>query len=152
MLCPVCNEEMIILEVDEVEVDHCVACGGIWLDPGELDLLVEMSGAEPGPLSRLVEGGGGKKPSQKRRCPVCRREMLEVVVEGPTSAVRRIGVDRCRHGHGLWLDDQELGPLIESAGGAAETDALARLCGRMLRSERSETRGGGSDVGTDSGE
>ena len=146
MLCPVCEVEKIVVELDEVEVDYCVECKGIWLDPGELELLIEMSGAEPGPLSRLVDSGGGKKPSEKRRCPVCRKKMLEVEVEGPPSVV----VDRCRHGHGLWLDDRELGQLIESSGGSPETEALARLCGRMLKSERAQSRGGKDDVGADS--
>lgn len=146
MFCPVCEVEMIILELDEVEVDYCVECKGVWLDPGELELLIEMSGAEAGPLSRVVESGGGKKPSAKRRCPACRRNMLEVDVEGPP----RVVVDRCRYGHGLWLDDQELGQLIESTGGSPETEALARLCGRMLKSERAKSEGGRDDVGTDS--
>jgi Zn-finger nucleic acid-binding protein len=32
---------MIILELDKVEIDHCLLCGGIWLDEGELELLLE---------------------------------------------------------------------------------------------------------------
>ena len=31
---------MIALELAEVEVDYCTACGGIWLDAGELELLL----------------------------------------------------------------------------------------------------------------
>ena len=27
---------MITLELQEVEIDHCIECGGIWLDSGEL--------------------------------------------------------------------------------------------------------------------
>ena len=41
MKCPVCKEPMIVLELDEVEIDYCTSCGGIWLDAGELDLLIE---------------------------------------------------------------------------------------------------------------
>ncbi len=40
MNCPVCKEPMIVLELDEVEIDHCISCGGIWLDAGELELLI----------------------------------------------------------------------------------------------------------------
>ena len=41
MNCPVCSEAMVVLELHEVEVDHCVTCKGIWLDSGELELLLE---------------------------------------------------------------------------------------------------------------
>jgi Zn-finger nucleic acid-binding protein len=136
---------MIVLELDEVEVDYCTTCKGVWLDPGELELLAEMAGAGAGPLSQAIEGGGRKIQGQKRLCPACRRKMLEIDVEGPP----RVTVDRCRYGHGLWLDDRELGQLIESVGGSPETEALARLCGRLLRSDRqAPSEGGKDDVGT----
>jgi hypothetical protein len=136
MLCPVCNLETIILELDQVEVDYCRACKGMWLDPGELELLLEMAKAQTGPLHRAISSGGHKVAGQKRRCPVCRKKMLQVEIAGPPGVV----VDRCRRGHGLWLDDRELGQLIESAGGHPESEALARLCGRLLRWDRSPTQ------------
>jgi len=117
---------MIIVEVEQVEVDYCPKCKGVWLDSGELELLAEMAGAEPGPLSRALESGGRKAAGQKRRCPICRKKMLQVEIPGPPPVV----VDKCRVGHGVWLDDRELGLLIEGAGGTAETEMLARLCGR----------------------
>ena len=40
MDCPVCKNAMIALELAEVEIDHCTDCGGIWLDAGELELLL----------------------------------------------------------------------------------------------------------------
>ena len=40
MDCPVCKNLMITLELDEVEIDHCLDCGGIWLDSGELEQLI----------------------------------------------------------------------------------------------------------------
>ena len=41
MNCPVCKEPMLVLELDKIEIDHCINCGGIWLDNGELELLLE---------------------------------------------------------------------------------------------------------------
>ena len=43
MDCPVCKNAMITMELDEVEVDHCLDCGGIWLDSGELEMLLDGS-------------------------------------------------------------------------------------------------------------
>jgi Zn-finger nucleic acid-binding protein len=31
---------MITLELADVEIDYCTDCGGIWLDAGELELLL----------------------------------------------------------------------------------------------------------------
>ena len=41
MNCPACKNAMITLELADVEIDHCVHCGGIWLDGGELELLMD---------------------------------------------------------------------------------------------------------------
>lgn len=41
MNCPACKIAMITLELAEVEIDHCVNCGGIWLDAGELEILMD---------------------------------------------------------------------------------------------------------------
>ena len=42
MLCPVCKESMVVLELNEIEIDFCTRCSGIWLDAGELELLIEQ--------------------------------------------------------------------------------------------------------------
>ena len=54
MQCPVCKRPMISLELNEVEVDHCVACGGVWLDSGEMELLLDGA-ANRELLRELVE-------------------------------------------------------------------------------------------------
>ena len=41
MDCPVCRSAMIVLEIEEVEIDYCTDCAGIWLDAGELEVLLE---------------------------------------------------------------------------------------------------------------
>ena len=48
-MCPVCREPMVALQLEGVEIDHCLACRGTWLDAGELEQLAEFSGADPGP-------------------------------------------------------------------------------------------------------
>jgi Zn-finger nucleic acid-binding protein len=44
MKCPVCHELMMVLELEKVEIDYCVLCRGIWLDEGELEMLLESAG------------------------------------------------------------------------------------------------------------
>ncbi len=42
--CPKCGEALITRTVDDVEVDECKACGGMWLDKGELEQIVAREG------------------------------------------------------------------------------------------------------------
>ncbi len=43
MTCPRCNVSLIIADRQGVEIDHCPQCRGIWLDRGELDVLIEKT-------------------------------------------------------------------------------------------------------------
>ncbi|MDQ9172307.1 zf-TFIIB domain-containing protein [Oxalobacteraceae bacterium R-40] len=47
MKCPVCKEtHMVMTERQNIEIDYCPQCRGIWLDRGELDKLIERSERE----------------------------------------------------------------------------------------------------------
>jgi Zn-finger nucleic acid-binding protein len=40
--CPRCNIDMAAVEYDttEIEIDYCLRCQGIWLDPGEFEKII----------------------------------------------------------------------------------------------------------------
>ncbi len=40
MPCPRCTGKLHAETYDEVNVDRCDTCGGVWLDAGELELIV----------------------------------------------------------------------------------------------------------------
>ena len=108
MDCPVCeNSAMIVLELDAVEVDYCPDCTGIWLDAGELELLLEdeHKAAELLRSFRIAETGG----EQIRKCPICLKKMQKVQV-GQTD--KPLLVDRCAKEHGLWFDKGELQDVL----------------------------------------
>ena len=47
MKCPVCEDvNLAMTERQGVEIDYCPECRGVWLDRGELDKIVERTGAE----------------------------------------------------------------------------------------------------------
>ncbi len=46
MNCPVCSVPLVMADRQGVEIDYCPKCRGVWLDRGELDKLIERSGAE----------------------------------------------------------------------------------------------------------
>ena len=43
--CPVCANDLLTLDFDELAVDGCKNCGGVWLDRGELALALDRIGA-----------------------------------------------------------------------------------------------------------
>lgn len=98
MNCPVCRKPIIVLEVDRVEVDHCVHCGGVWLDGGELELLLDGAANRDELLAAMTPA---EADEQSRLCPICGKQMQKVRCGGEV-------VDRCSRGHGLWFDAGEL--------------------------------------------
>ncbi len=69
MDCPVCKVAMITCQLEEVEIDYCLDCAGIWLDAGELEALLDDT-------SRAKDLLASFKPAKKctekpRKCPIC---------------------------------------------------------------------------------
>ena len=48
MKCPTCPDSTLSMTVrEQVEIDYCPQCRGVWLDRGELDKLVQRSETPP---------------------------------------------------------------------------------------------------------
>jgi Zn-finger nucleic acid-binding protein len=43
LVCPVCRVSLVMAERQNVEIDYCPQCRGVWLDRGEIDKIVERS-------------------------------------------------------------------------------------------------------------
>jgi Zn-finger nucleic acid-binding protein len=43
MKCPTCNVDLKMAERQNIEIDFCPQCRGVWLDRGELDKIIERS-------------------------------------------------------------------------------------------------------------
>lgn len=110
MDCPVCKNAMITLELSEVEIDYCTECRGIWLDAGELELLL----ADRQKARELLESFSTNTETSERarKCPICLKKMEKITVSG---AVPPLLIDRCRKGDGLWFDKGELNDIVNSA-------------------------------------
>ena len=46
MNCPVCSVPLVMSERQNVEIDYCPQCRGVWLDRGELDKIIERGSTE----------------------------------------------------------------------------------------------------------
>ena len=110
MDCPVCKDAMITLELKDVEIDYCTDCGGIWLDAGELELLL----GEPQKAKQLLDSFQIERRSEERirPCPICDKKMQKIKV-GSSAPV--LLIDKCRRGDGLWFDRGELSDICDKA-------------------------------------
>jgi len=128
--CPVCKNAMITMELAEVEIDHCTECGGIWLDAGELELLLGEPEKAKGLLASFhVDTGTTEK---RRRCPICEKKMQKIVVGTSKPALL---IDKCRRGDGLWFDKGELQDILDRARLDKE-HKIQRLLADMFGKER----------------
>lgn len=101
MNCPRCKAVMLIYELEGVEIDHCEECDGIWLDAGELEILLGKS-ADKVMLDFKIEKRSKEK---KLRCPACHKKMQKILC-GETR------LDKCPDNHGIWFDSGELKEII----------------------------------------
>lgn len=110
MICPGCNCDMIVVEHNNIELDYCLACQGVWFDSGELELLLNDAGfaASVSPLDSILSPAEVKSPGKQRKCPMCRRKMGEMTIGKEPVIV----IDCCRQGDGLWFDGGELSQLV----------------------------------------
>jgi Zn-finger nucleic acid-binding protein len=110
MDCPACKNAMITLELEDVEIDYCPDCGGIWLDAGELELLLK----EPDKAKSLLDSFRIDSESGEKiwKCPICDKKMQKIVV-GSSKPV--LLIDKCRRGDGLWFDKGELQDIFDRA-------------------------------------
>ena len=126
MDCPVCQNAMIVLELDEVEIDYCTECKGIWLDSGELELLLEDAAESKAVLQSFGPGQTDEKP---RKCPICLKKMEKVLVGG-TGGKQEL-IDRCKKEHGLWFDAGELEQVLKM-GHFDDEGKVPRLLGELF--------------------
>ncbi|MBN2344195.1 MAG: zf-TFIIB domain-containing protein [Deltaproteobacteria bacterium] len=96
--CPRCtNGKLEEIEVDEILIDRCVVCGGVWFDQGELTQIVgEESGVKD------LEAAMPEKQADIL-CPRCvdiiLREQQLCELDGVS-----VSVYRCPSCLGTWMD------------------------------------------------
>jgi Zn-finger nucleic acid-binding protein len=133
-----------------VLVDRCAKCGGVWLDDGELPQLLrdpKFVVSEDNQKAALEQRQAGISEVEKKadlRCPRCNQKTDAVNYDYSSGVI----LNRCAHGHGLWLDAGEL-ERIAAFRMAARRDAEIRapeLSGKLSRErEEASVTGGGGD-------
>lgn len=120
MICPVCNESMLVLELNKVEIDFCSNCSGIWLDRGELELLYSIDESENDLQKLFSETSSLNEKSYK--CPLCRKRMKKIQFNNS-----ELVIDKCPDNHGLWFDKGELEKLLTLQSNSSSEKILTLL-------------------------
>ncbi|MBU4305973.1 MAG: zf-TFIIB domain-containing protein [Candidatus Omnitrophica bacterium] len=119
MDCPKCLGNLQKKKMEDMEVDVCFVCEGIWFDAGELEAVIkgdsknfnyidvgreEFDGEEAENLRADLDRQSGK-------CPRCEDGTL--LMRRKYEKKETVNVDICPKGHGLWLDGGEINSLRE---------------------------------------
>lgn len=133
MNCPACKAILLTLEYEEVELDHCSECRGVWLDAGELDLLLGDHALTRGLLT--TGNPDAARGDNMRLCPICDSPMEKSVAGGAKPVVH----DVCPKGHGTWFDEGELAAVIEQGVGSDSDAPVVRWLRGLFPKRGDET-------------
>ena len=128
MKCPRCDSELVVEHHRSIEVDHCPACNGRWLDHHELDQLESTVPSTPEERRATVRYGERKSDLN---CPVCGKRLTAF-----NYRAYNLELDACDQEHGYWLDAGEEGRvrdiIDERVRGLARATAAEAAWGRFL--------------------
>jgi len=110
--CPRCALPLAPVRYDEVELDLCRACGGVWLDGGEGEAVIGPAGD---PVLWARHGAIVREEPSERLCPVDGAVLTELGLKGGRDEV---SIDLCPECRGIWLDAGE-GAKVQSVVTAA---------------------------------
>ena len=135
-ICPKCDVPLFVLHFQHLDVHFCHKCRGLWLGAGELEAIMQRTGAHTDdPLLKFQNQEGVEPKGRPHLCPRCDIALHEIRVEHPGSPT--LTLDKCPRGHGLWFDDHELQQLlsmIPPGSGAGKTiEQLNELFGMQSK-------------------
>lgn len=107
MNCPKCTAEMFPEKFNQIVVDRCSGCGGLWFDIGELNLLKEMEGSEEIDAGQPKVGKLYDKVDRTINCPRCATALTRMADKQQP----HIHLDLCKTCTGVFLDAGEFKDL-----------------------------------------
>jgi len=113
--CPKCPGKLEEKKVEDVKVDICWACEGIWFDEGELPKVLIADSRDFKKIDVDREDLDGKEFSEvyaeldtkRGKCPRCPDS--PVLERAPYT--KGVVIDVCPECHGIWLDSGEIHKL-----------------------------------------
>ena len=113
MKCPRDGLQLARSKIDDIELDTCPECEGIWLDCHELEALYGLNLADiechlPKVVADTGDDAGGV--AGYLRCPRCPDGRLQQITYTFQQLVR---IDRCDQCLGCWVDKGELDLIVQ---------------------------------------
>lgn len=113
MSCPKDAEPMSRIILGTVRIDRCPACGGVWLDAGELDALKHAAlESEHRKTLDALDGLGTREPAERPQPLLCPRDHSRMSVHHDPEQ-KHVELDVCTKCGGLFFDAGELSDLTE---------------------------------------
>jgi Zn-finger nucleic acid-binding protein len=106
---------MLVVEYNNIELDYCNDCHGVWFDSTELELLLKSLNLDSHNLllEDILKSPEAESAEKNRRCPICRQKMKKTIIGEHPGVL----VDVCLQGHGLWFDGGEVTQLLRYLAG-----------------------------------
>ena len=101
MRCVKCTGTLATVRIEDVDVDQCPECAGIWFDAHELERVLGHGHIDP-LLGHRVRPGDDER---RGHCPRCKGDGLLVRVRSRTAPIH---IDTCAICGGKWLDGGEI--------------------------------------------
>jgi Zn-finger nucleic acid-binding protein len=113
--CPKCVGMLQKNKIENIEIDVCFVCEGIWFDAGELEAVIKADSKDFDYIDVGREAFDGAEAraaglsldKEKGKCPIC-KDGTELVKSEYEQGKKKINVDICPKGHGIWLDGGEI--------------------------------------------
>ena len=138
MRCPRDDTELLEEHMHGIEVDHCPACNGRWLDHHQLDEL-EATRADEQERRATIQYAHRES---ELRCPICGERMNAF-----NYRAYDLEIDTCQQEHGFWLDAGEEGQIRdiidERVRGLERSSSAEASWDHFLDSLGGKGRGGG---------
>jgi uncharacterized protein len=110
MICPKCLSSMEAITFEDIEVDRCTNCRGIWFDLREEERLKALPGSEAIDIGS-AEVGQGYDEVRDIDCPRCRTPMIQMVDASQT----HLRYEACKVCHGVFFDAGEFTDFKEES-------------------------------------
>lgn len=124
MECPRCDDTTLAeAKVDEVVVDHCDTCGGIWLDFAQLERVLSRE-------SKALRHLRARREIEPQRhdetlvCPRCHGILIRL-----RTSPEQVVYYTCLTCYGRWLDGSELRQIV----GRTFLSKFTKLFEQLLR-------------------
>jgi Zn-finger nucleic acid-binding protein len=101
--CPKCKTNLETISYENIEVDRCPKCGGIWFDAMEAEELKKIKGSEKLDTIEPAVGHQYNRMIKQINCPRCQTKMQKILDIDRYS----IWYEQCVTCSGIWLDAGE---------------------------------------------